>query len=186
MHVELGLDGRRWLTPSESGTHHVRQKLTVPLDSWYLQFDFTAQVGKEPHGWNKGLVTSGISVADQQGNLYRIGWQIDPRKHAFVFPDGTIEEFAHGVAVPAHGRKKEDAELWLTGKTLRIEKKAETLTLSVNGKVACSKDIKGFKSFARFEVDACLNLNGYGLVPWAGLDSDQEWICFTNFKVGSL
>jgi hypothetical protein len=187
VHVELGLDGRKWLAPSKEGIHHVSQKIKSPLESWYLEFDFTAQVRKEPGGiWgDKGVVTSGISVADEQGNLYRMGWQIDARKHVFVFPDGGVEEFPTGVAVPAEGRKKADAIYWLTGKTLRIEKKGEILTISVNGRVACSNQIRGFSRLVRFEVDASLRVNGSG-AAWPGLDNDHEWICFTNFKVCAL
>lgn len=188
VHVEPGLDGRKWLAPSDGGIHHVGRKVAFPPD-WFLQFDFTAHSRKEG-GYNKlkGYVTSAISLIDQEGRPYRIGWQVSPRIHAFVFPDGATEEFG-ALSGPAHGAKKDNADYWFTGKTLRIENRNEVLTIYLNGKAACTKNVSGMGTPVRFTVDASLRDFAYGLDggKWEGIESTTtEWICFTNFKAGGL
>ena len=176
VHVDVGQDGRKWLVASEKGRHPVGRKVDFPQDSWYLEFDFTAQVREEANIWAKGFVTTSISLIDEQGKPYRIAWQVYARKHTFVLPDGTTEESGLGTTVPEPGKTKKDAEYWMKGRKLRLEKNGDALKLFVDGKQALSGEIKDFSRFVRFEVDA-YNHDHYG---------GKEFICFTNFKVGSL
>jgi hypothetical protein len=184
VHVEPGLDGRNWLAPSENLSHlHAGQKVAFPANSWYLAFDFSAQSSKEAFWDYKGFVPSGISFADENGNVFRVGWQVGPRKHVFIFPDGTTQECAT-TSIPAHQQKKEDARFWLTGRTLRLEKRGDSITISINGKAVCSEPFRGLGRVVRFDVDTSLkSASGFG---WTGLSANDEWICFTNFKVGAL
>ena len=177
VHVEVGQDGRKWLVASKGGRHQVGQRVVFPREFWYLEFDFTAQVRKEPRDYrDKGFVTTSISVVDDQKRAYRIAWRMDPRRHTFVLPDGTTHDIAVGTSVPAEGKKKEDAEFWLRGRTLRIEKRGNELRLSVDGEAAFSGNIDtgSFSDFVRFAVDVYKS------------DWGNEFIYFTNFKVGSL
>ena len=180
--VQVGQDGRKWLVASERSFGFERPKrrrpvgknVTFPDDSWYLEFDFTARVAKEPNSsWGReGFVTSSISLVDEQARAYRIGWQIHPSKHVFVLPDGTGHETELGTTRQDH----DGHGLWLKGRTLRFDKKADLLGLFIDGKPALSADLKGFGKFARFEVEVCLH-NPYGY---------PEYLYFTNFKVGRL
>ncbi len=140
--------------------------------------NFTAQVRTEATGALKGLVTSSISLADDEGKQYRIGWQIDVRKHVFVLPDGTTQESGLGSTVPERGRTRADAEFWLKGRTLRIAKNGDVLRLSIDGKQVLTGDVKGFGRFGRFQVDV------YG--NYSRSEEWLEYLCFTNFKIGKL
>ncbi len=174
--VQVGHDGRKWLMPSKDGVHHVGKKVSFPDDSWSFELNFTARVRKEANWAHKGFVTSSISLADAAGKQYRIGWQINVRRHVFVLPDGTTQEFGFGLTLPDPGERRQDAVYWLKGRTLRITKNGDVLRLSIDGKQVLSGDVKGFGRFARFEVDVYADgYNGY-----------DEYLCFTNFKVGKI
>ena len=181
--VEVGKDGSKWLVASKNGMYNVGKKILFPEDSWYFQFDFTARVTPPSHersiGYDKtGSVTSSISLADEQGKQYRLGWQIGVRKHVFVLPDGTVQDFGFGTTVPADGQRRENATAWLKGRTLRITKKDDVLKVFIDGRQVFTDDFMGLGRIARFSVDLCAHDDR--------LEYNAEYLYLTNFKIGRL
>ncbi len=193
--VQLGRDGRKWLAASKEGVFHVGKKVSFPDDAWYLEFSFTAHVRTESRYEGEGLATSSISLIDEEGKRYRIGWQIYARKHVFTLPDGTTQDFGSGTTLREATRGSAPSPpsppaYTLKGRTLRMAKNGDVLRLFIDGKVVLSGDVKGFGKFAGFEVDVYAAYGPLGpfligTIPPKG-NSIEEYINFTNFKVGRL
>lgn len=169
--VRKGADERNWLVASAKGQHPVGRDVDLPTNA-YIEFEFGAEMLEKRRGTAENAL-SGINLVDETGAKYRIEWTVklnDQGSQAgdvLTLPGGTEITYYHS-----------SSSTHVAGK-LRIRKTGDTITLTVIADDAhsmssgeLSGNLRDFKRFKRFEVDA-----------YRGPNSAMS---FTNFRIGKL
>jgi len=200
--VQKGKDGRKWVVSAVDGAHPAGEKVKFP-DNFFLEMDFSAQIGQDSYSMNedelkyKSVLTSSISLVDEDGEKFRIRWKIDSANQTFTLPGNVENSLGSDDFIKAAGFYREvkwkdigrtrgvknyPCAWWWAGK-VRIVKKADVVKVLVNGEVVVSGNIEAAKKFARFEIavynwgkDVSEGKNG---VPEPAA---ATWLYFTNFR----
>jgi hypothetical protein len=207
--VQKGKDGRKWVVSAVDGAHPAGEKVQFP-DNFSLEMDFSAQIGQDAssvamdpderknHDNHKAVVTSSISLVDEDGEKLRIRWKIDSANQTFTLPGNVEKSLSSDEFIKAAGFYREvkwsklgrgkwgsddyPCAWWWAGK-VRIVKKADVVKVLVNGELVVSGNIEAAKKFAGFEI-AVYN---WGKDVSAGKDGVPEptaatWLYLTNFR----